>query len=160
MPINTTSITSEQTRQILEFEEGHFIDLKSADITPSKLTHTISAFANADGGELYIGIDENTSTRVRSWRGFRNEEAANAHLQVFEQIFPLGQYFLYSFLSCPSNPGLVLHVDVRKTPDIKKSSDGTIYLRRGAQNLPKTTEDAIRHLQFNKGITSFETELV
>lgn len=160
MAIVETTINPEQAQKILEYDEGHFLDLKSIDISPSKLSRTISAFANADGGELYIGVDEDTTSHIRTWRGFQNMEAANSHLQVFEALFPLGQYFVYSFLSCPTENGLVLQVEVRKTPDIKKASDGTIFIRRGAQNLPVNTDDAIRRLQFNKGISSFESELV
>ncbi|HET8774146.1 MAG TPA: ATP-binding protein [Thermoanaerobaculia bacterium] len=51
-------ISAEQRDLILALPEGHFHDLKSRDIAPGKLTRTISAFANAAGGELYIGIDE------------------------------------------------------------------------------------------------------
>ena len=37
----------------------------------------------------------------------------------------------------------------------------TIYpnIRRGAQNLPVDTPDALRRLEYNKGISSFEAEL-
>jgi ATP-dependent DNA helicase RecG len=43
---------------VLSYTEGHFLDLKAEEIKPSKLTKAISAFANADGGELYVGIAE------------------------------------------------------------------------------------------------------
>jgi len=81
-------------------------------------------------------------------------------LQIFEEIFPLGQDFTYSFLSCRGAIGLVLHVEVRKTRDIKRASDGIPYIRRGAQKLPVSTDQALRRLQLNKGLTSFETETV
>jgi len=55
---------------------------------------------------------------------------------------------------------LVLHVEVRKTRDIKRASDGIPYIRRGAQKLPVSTDQALRRLQLNKGLTSFETETV
>jgi len=38
--------------------EGQFADVKAKEIAPSKLSKTISAFANSDGGDLYIGISE------------------------------------------------------------------------------------------------------
>ncbi len=160
MAIKIETITPDQMQRIVDLDEGHFLDVKAIDIAPSKLTRTVAAFANADGGELYVGIDENKSKSTRSWRGFANQEAANAHLQVFESLFPLGQHFSYTFLSCPDTKGLVLYVDVRKTPDIKLTSNKEIYIRRGAQNLPLTTEEEIKRLRLNKGITSFESELV
>ncbi len=162
MPIESVPITVEQRDQILATGEGHFADLKASDIAPSKLTRTVSAFSNASGGELYIGIDEDelSGRKTRSWRGFRDIEAANAHLQVFDQLFPLGQYYNYTFLACPGAQGVVLQVNVNKTREITKASDGIPYLRRGAQNLQVVTAEALDRLRRDKGITSFETETV
>jgi ATP-dependent DNA helicase RecG len=58
MPIDIRPITDLQVLKILNTTEGHFADLKSKDIQPAKLTQTMAAFANADGGELYVGVDE------------------------------------------------------------------------------------------------------
>jgi ATP-dependent DNA helicase RecG len=134
MSIEIVKVHADQVERILSSTEGHFLDLKAIEVAPSKLTKTISAFANASGGELYIGIDETESGGVkrRDWRGFADPEAANGHLQIFEQLFPLGQYYSYTFLSSPTNPGLVLQLSVNKTREITKASDGVAYLRRGA----------------------------
>lgn len=51
-------IDSDEAILILEISEGHFADVKRAEIAPAKLSESISAFANAAGGELYIGIAE------------------------------------------------------------------------------------------------------
>ena len=164
MTLQTAEITPEQVAQILGITESHFHDVKSAAIKPSKLTETLSAFANASGGELYIGIDEKihkkTGAKTRNWRGFRDPEAANAHIQVFEELFPFGQYCSYAFLSAPAKPGLVLKVEVLKTREITKASNGTPYVRRGAQNLPANTPEKIKRLELDKGVTSFELETV
>lgn len=159
MPVTTQAVTDEQVGKILQMQESHFVDLKAIEIQPSKLTHAIAAFANADGGELYVGIDEVGPQRERKWRGFKRIEDANAHLQVFESLFPLGQEFDYTFLSAPSEHGLVLQVMVRKSSEIKRAADGKIYVRRGAQKLPVTTTEDIRRLEYAKGIASFETEV-
>ena len=42
--------------RILGLEESHFLDFKSCAISPSKLSESISAFANTAGGELSIGL--------------------------------------------------------------------------------------------------------
>ena len=160
MPIERVTITAEQVQKILQFEEGHFLDLKAIEIAPAKLTRHVSAFANADGGDLYIGIDENKSTGTRAWRGFANVEAANGHLQIFDRLFPLGQDFAYTFLTCPPDTTLVLQIAISKTRDIKVASDTVPYIRRGAQSLPVDTQEALERLRLNKGITSFETETV
>ena len=58
MAISVASISAEQAAKVLSLEEGHFADVKAIEIAPSKLAQTLSAFANADDGELYIGIAE------------------------------------------------------------------------------------------------------
>jgi ATP-dependent DNA helicase RecG len=109
---------------------------------------------------MYIGISEDLFTNTRDWAGFTNPEAANAHLQVFEKLFPLGQEFSYNFLKCKDTDGVVLQVVISKTKDIKPSTDGKPYIRRGAQSLPVDTADALEHLRLTKGIISFETQTV
>ena len=49
MPITSAKIDDKQVRAILALEEGHFLDLKSIDVGPAKLSKVISAFSNANG---------------------------------------------------------------------------------------------------------------
>lgn len=160
MPIETQPITLIQRDLILKLEEGHFSELKSIDIQPSKLTQTISAFANSDGGEIYIGVDEVGAQKERKWRGFPNVETANNHINVFEQLFPLGKDFDYTFLKCDVENGLVLQVQIQKTPDIKLATDGFPYIRRGAQKIRVADPAAMKRLEYTKGINSFESETI
>lgn len=152
-------IVRHQADQIITIEEGQYSDVKAAAISPPKLSHTISAFANTDGGDLYIGIGEQLlggNSKKRTWEGFSDVEAANGHLQSFEKAFPLGKDFQYEFIRCPELPGVVLHVQVSRTQDVIKAADGKPYIRRGAQNLPQQTPDELRRLDFTKGVISFE----
>jgi ATP-dependent DNA helicase RecG len=160
MPIDATSISGTEVKRVLRLAEGHFCDLKSLDILPAKLTQSISAFANADGGELYVGIDENKSTGIRTWRGFGQPEDANAHIAVFERLFPLSSQYAYDFLASPGESGLILRAQVMKSRAIVKTSDGEVYIRRGAQNLHITKPEALESLKRDKGLASFETETV
>ena len=163
MSIAVNEITLFQKNKILNSEESHFLDLKSIDIKPSKLTKTISAFANANGGDIYIGIDEiNTvdNRKLRKWRGFKDQEAANSHIRTFEEFFPLGEYYSYSFLNTSDCEGLVLQVSINKSREIATASDKKIYIRRGAQSLPVKQDEEITRLKLDKGIVSFETETI
>ena len=160
MSIATHSITNEERLKILSFTEGHFGDLKAIEITPGKLTRTISALSNAEGGEIYIGIAENNVTGERLWKGFFDPEQANAHLQVFETLFPLGDGFSYCFLSSSVDSGLVLKIDISKNRSVKLASDGKVYVRRGAQNLSIDDDQGLLRLRRNKGIISFESETI
>jgi len=161
MAIHVDEITDKQLQEVLSYTEGHFSDVKAKEIKPAKLTKTISAFANADGGEVYIGIAEDLSLPFSyKWQGFAEPEDANAHLQVFESLFPLGEDYLYNFLSHPRQSGVILQIIVRKTKAVVKASGGIPYIRRGAQNLPVDTPAKLALLERNKGITSFENESV
>lgn len=158
MAIETRQLAVQESLVLLRFREGHFGDAKAIDVKPAKLTKTIAAFANADGGELYIGFDENKG--IFSWRGFNDYEDANGHIQAFESLFPLGTGFEYEFLNVIGNKGYVLKIQIAKSLKIHRASDGVVYLRRGAQNLPVTTPEAMKNLERDKGIHSYESETV
>ncbi|HEX5607076.1 MAG TPA: ATP-binding protein, partial [Candidatus Binatia bacterium] len=57
--METRNYTAEQEAEMLRREESHhFLDFKRAIITPGKLQETVTALANADGGEIIIGLDD------------------------------------------------------------------------------------------------------
>ena len=157
MAVKSSTITTHQVTLVLTKNEGHFIDMKAKEILPSKLSRTLSAFANADGGEAYVGIATNNDGSFR-WEGFAKEEDANAHLQVVESLFPIGDIAQCEFLSCPSENGYVLRVEIPKTVNILNASDGIPYIRRGAQNIPIKTAEQFERLRLDKGISSFEDQ--
>ena len=109
---------------------------------------------------MYIGISEDRATRDHLWSGFNIPEDANGHIQAFEQLFPLGEGYGYTFLTTATDVGYVLKVEVAKSLAVKTASDGIVYVRRGAQNLPVSTEEALTRLRRNKGLVSFEIEPV
>jgi ATP-dependent DNA helicase RecG len=158
MAVIVQDISADAVRRISSRTEGQFCDFKSKDISPAKITKTLSAFANADGGELFIGIEEVGG--AFKWLGFQNEEEANGLIQTIEQFFPLGAHFRVGFLRCTGAVGLVLSVEIDKTPDVRIASDGIPYLRRGAQSIPQKTNEQINRLKLNKGIISFEDHIV
>lgn len=160
MAIRTVQIDVDHWKRILETDEGHFFDIKSKRISPAKLTKTLSAFANADGGDVYIGIEEDKTQKSRNWDGFHSEEDANGHIQIFESLFPLSSDCNYEFISMTGASGKLLHVNILKTQEIKTASDSIVYIRRGAQNLPVDSPEKMKILEFDKGISSFENEKV
>ncbi len=160
MPIEVIEIHAEEIGKVLETEEGHFSDAKAIDIAPGKLTRTICALSNADGGEIYVGVAEDKKQKLKYWRGFGSPEAANGHIQIFEKLFPLGEGYSYTFLRSEGNEGLVLKIEVQKSRSVKVASDNIVYVRRGAQNIPYTTTEDLTRLARNKGLVSYETELI
>jgi len=159
MSVPVSEIPADRVKSILARQESHFCDMKAKEIAPSKLTRTISAFANADGGEVYVGIAEN-SDKSFQWDGFARIEDANAIVQLVDHFFPIGSMARCDFLHHPSMKGYVLLVEIDKTTDIRYASDKTAYLRRGAQNLAMNTPDGLLRLKLNKGLISHEDQTV
>ncbi len=156
--VRTEAISASQAARLLELDEGQFADLKAKEIGIEGLSKAISALANTDGGDLYIGIRELNGRTRRVWEGFVNEEAANGHVQSLERLYPLGTDYMYEFHKAEGHRGLVLHLQINKAQGIVRASNGIPYVRRGAQNLPVDSAEALRRLDFAKGIHSFETQ--
>lgn len=147
--METTVLTADQVQALCETREGHFSDRKSARISPGKLTKTMSAFANADGGELLVGIEDDGT-----WAGVKDEEEFNGHLQVMEDLFPYGSECRYEFFEHAGDGSVVLKVIIQKARQVKLATDGKAYVRRGAQSLPAGDVETLRR---RKGLTTHET---
>lgn len=151
--IDTDTLTAVKAKK-----EGQYLDFKSKRIQPAKALQTLCAFANADGGEIYIGIED--PSIGWNWNGFSDVEQANGFIQAFEEVFPLGDGLVYSFLRSPSEPGLVLHVEVKKAKAILTGPRDKVYVRRGAASRTVQNETEMQRLRLNKGIESFEDQTI
>lgn len=158
--IDKREISRDEADRILQIEESHYIDLKAVETEPASLSEAVSAFSNTAGGELFIGIDEKTADgkKARAWRGFKDVEAANDRIATIERMSPLGNHYQAEFLTCKEESGALLHLTIFKSKEILKASSGVAYVRRGAQKQSVRTEDALRRLELDKGIVSFEDD--
>lgn len=160
MDVTDKELSDEEVAILLKTDESHFLDFKSVDVSPQSASKAVSAFANASGGELFIGIDDKMGVagEEREWRGFANQEAANALIQTIQALSPLGSHYDAVFLSHEGSAGFVLLLTIFKARAVIPASNGAAYVRKGAQKLP-VKDDALQALKYNKGIISFENEL-
>ncbi len=157
----TYNIADEQVIRIMQVKEDYLNDVKAKEIKPSKLSETISAFANAAGGDVYIGISEvERGGKKRVWDGFSNGEEANDIIQSLFSAHPFGNHLKFEFIENANMSGLVLHITIRKVKEIVKSTSGDIYVRVGSGKVKIDTEDKLNRLKLDKGIISFEDEWV
>ncbi|MGS2744650.1 ATP-binding protein [Halomonas sp. LS-001] len=153
-------IDREQAEKIINVEEGFLNDVKAKEIKPAKLSETISAFANAGGGDVYIGISETGEEKSREWKGFGDVEAANDIIQTLFQAHYFGNHLFFEYYKCLGLEGYVLHIAVKKVKEVVRSSKGEVFVRLNAGKAKIITDDQLRQLELDKGIVTFEDEWV
>lgn len=152
------NVTQKEIDDILIIQEDWLIDKKGKDIKPAKLSKTVSAFANTNGGDIYLGISHKEDKTVYFWDGFDSEEQMNQHIDVVTNMFD--SYEDYSMETYQSNVDgtFVLHIIVHKTQKIIYASDGKAYVRHGVQNSPCDNDEKLIRLRLDKGLSSYEDE--
>lgn len=138
-------------------DEDHFYDRKAAAISGAKLQKVAVAFANADGGDIYIGIadDSDQPDPTKRWQGARLIEDYNQLIQALTEIQPSVPMEI-SFLRSVFSDFYVLRIQIEKSESVHRTSDGSVYERKGAQSLPIKDPARITALSFAKGASSYE----
>jgi len=115
------------------------------------------AFANADGGEVYVGIadEKDESAPEKRWVGAKSIEDYNQHIQSLTDVQPALPMDV-AFVKAEGVGGYVLRIQVEKSQAVHKTADGKVYERKGAQSLPVSDPARITELSFAKGAVSFE----
>ncbi|MGH8291249.1 MAG: ATP-binding protein [Steroidobacteraceae bacterium] len=155
--MQTKEISDADALSLSKREEDHFYDRKAAAVKGAKLQKAAVAFANADGGEVYVGISDNKDEPDPSarWKGSTHIEDYNQHIQALSEVQPALPMEL-TFLRAPSRATYVLRVEIEKSQSIHNTADGTVYVRKGAQSLPVDDPQRITELAFAKGAQSYE----
>ncbi|MCI6378943.1 MAG: ATP-binding protein [Faecalicoccus sp.] len=140
-------------------KEGQYLDRKSARIKPSDIARHIVAFANANGGVLAIGIEDNGEIT-----GFNNKDSKS-----------INDFLNVPFSSCKGR--LKVEHEIRKvTIDSKqdsilllfiepsedaviKTSDDKVYLRVGDKS-KLLNHEQVTQLEYDKGERIFEDIIV
>lgn len=147
-----------ETKEILNIEEDHFNDLKSKIISPSKLQETFVAFANADGGELFVGIEDKKFAGNRI-SGFSNKEGANDIIHtLLELTSPAVENVDWEFIEF-KNDGFVLHISIPKSSKVHYCANGDCFLRINARK-EKIKGERITQLGYAKGALVYEKQAV
>jgi ATP-dependent DNA helicase RecG len=155
--MRTRLVSPPEVLALCEREESHFYDRKSLAAPGRQIQKAVVAFANADGGELLLGIADDKEEPVpeKRWQGASSIEQLNAALQSVFEVRPPAD-LRYEFLKATDKPGYVLRVLVEKSQEVHRTADDTVYQRYGAQSLPLKDPQRITELAFAKGATSFE----
>lgn len=158
MMYEVIDLSAKEVEVLLNTVEDHFNDFKSKQIAPNKLQETFVAFANADGGNIYIGIEDSASDRERL-SGFNEPEEANAIIAtLLENTNPAVENVEIEYLKTPGN-GLILHIDIPKSPKVHYTASGDCFIRANAQKV-KIKGERVTQLSYSKGAEPYEKKAV
>lgn len=157
----TRALNKDEATVLICRAESHFFDKKSARLSGASLQKIVVALANADGGDVLIGIEDDKvdESPEKRWHGHASIEEFNGLLQALHEIVPQVPMST-EFLVAKDLPGYVLSMKIDKSPQVHHTASKDVYLRKGAQSLPLTNPDHLVALKFAKGLASFEDSAV
>ncbi|WP_431312698.1 ATP-binding protein [Roseateles agri] len=133
-------------------------DAKGKDVLPGKLQETFVAFANADGGDIYLGIEDkkHKGNRVRP---FAAKEDANSFIHVLlEQTNPTVEGVVVELLHAKGF-GHILHLSIPKSPKVHYTASGDCFVRANAGKI-KIKGERVTALAYSKGAVAYERTAV
>ncbi len=140
--------------------ENKYFDRKSGQIRVADLAQHISAFANADGGTIVIGISD--KKRTLEGINFCGDEKINEFINAPKDCCRPMPRYREEFIDITNEFGkpdriLLLHIEPNVDRVIRTSNDRT-YLRIGDKSKEMLGEN-LRNLEYAKGSRHFEDEI-
>ena len=144
---------------IIEADENKLFDRKSAKVKASDLAPLISAFANAEGGTIAIGVNDKTRM-LEGLKGCDEKKINDFLLAPKEYCKPMPRYeeeFL-DFIDVEGKADrlLLLHIEASPEQIIRTINDST-FLRIGDRTKELRGDD-LRNLEYSKSIRHYEDE--
>ncbi|MGC9356685.1 MAG: ATP-binding protein [Anaerolineae bacterium] len=122
------------------------------DADPEALAETMVAFANADGGTLYVGLNE----RGRPTGDVFPEEFNTAFSRAESLCRPL---IPVEWQQTEARGAFIFVGHVRRSPEMHTLADGRVLVRTGPENRP-LSGDQVRQLATNRSVGDYEAEPV
>ena len=139
--------------------ENKYFDRKSAKIRPADIAELISAFANAEGGTIVLGISD--KKRVLEGISQIGEDKINDFISAPKDLCRPMPHYKEEFLDVVNEYGendrlLLLHISASVDQVIRTKNDST-FLRVGDRTKEVKGED-LRNLEYSKSTRHFEDE--
>lgn len=150
MSYELRTATEEEARLQSNREESQFFDRKSRLIRPGKIAQSFSALANADGGEILVGVEDDGT-----WDPFESIEATNAITSLAARVMRQ-EFYTVEFIQLTSKAGVAVLFYIDRHPNVVYTEAGDAYQRNGAQNLSIAGE-RLESLRRSKGDSSYES---
>jgi ATP-dependent DNA helicase RecG len=156
------TISVDDATSLIERDESHFWDHKSARSSGATIQKIGAALANADGGEFIVGVeDKSAGSGLTRWIGFDSIEAATPVLEALARDTKPPVPYSVEFLSVEemTESGIAVLVEVRKSENVHLTADGKVYVRRAAASTVISGQ-AVIDLTLSKGARSYEDQLL
>lgn len=156
---NLWKVIAMTIEEILSKEENQTFDRKSINISPKDLAIPIVAFANADGGDIAIGItDKNRRIEGIDFETKKLNELLRVPFDFCNPTIKVG----IEKVPCVDEKGrknhvLVMHVDA--SPQVHANQADDVFLRVGDKSKLQTFEERLQ-LNYDKGERYFEDKTV
>ena len=137
--------------------ESQFFDRKSARLASRDFAHQLSAFANASGGLVVVGIEDDgriTGVTDSQENGFRQSAFDNLRIPPEYEI-----EMVFCALDNGSEGKIMLFHIATSANDIIKMKNGEAYLRVGDHSV-KLSAEMLSELEYSKGIKSYEARII
>lgn len=155
------TISEKEALEILGRGESHIWDDKSAKAKGATLQKIACAFANAEGGEFAVGIEDRKTdlSGLDRWQGFSYEEEGNHIYQTLVKDLKPAVPYVIEWLEIEGQPerGMVALVTIQKSDAVHETAAGEIRLRKGPASLTLNAKEAT-DLSLSKGASSYEDQ--
>ncbi len=154
-------VASNDIEAFCSIKENQYFDRKSARKDSKEIAKHLSAFANASGGKLVIGIEDNGEIT-----GFKRNGARD--IEDFEQAplttcvpSPIVSKERIPVVNSSGESDFILVLDVEASPNhvISRFSDKEVFLRQNDESV-KLNREQVLSLEYDKNQRVFEDELV
>jgi ATP-dependent DNA helicase RecG len=161
--LDVRTITIDEALELIERDESHSWDHKSAKAGGAAIEKVGCCFANSEGGDFIVGVEDRKArcTGLDRWQGFATTEDGNFIEQALVKGSSPSIPYTVEWLEIDGERtrGLAALVTIYKSGDVHQTSKGDVPQRRGAQCLALTPKQAT-DLSLSKGAAQYEDQLL
>ena len=137
--------------------EDSFFDRKSAKIDLKNLANTICSFANANGGVIVVGIEDDGT--ISGFKNIHSDKYNQFQKILSSSYFKIVPVCMIEKIDVLDDFILLFHV-YASTNKVIYNAKGEVYLRQGDFSNKITDKEQIKILEYERNESVFEDELV
>lgn len=154
MCVTISAVDPALTFEKLQYSiENLYLERKNSRVQDREVAHQISAMANASGGTIVVGIEDNGE--ITGISDVRENELRKVPFDFLQKV---PQHEVETITSENGKKVFLYHIS--PTPDeVIKGKDGEAYLRVGDSSR-KLSAEQLLELEYSKGVRSYESQIL